>query len=487
MGPRRAAALHVDPPIAATDAQGLCMAEAENRFDVRLLRPVGATNDAVDELAAVLAPIIDQDSRNLGRNLRAGSFLAADGVSQREAEDLVAVLESLGARARIERADHGSGSDAVFAERRLFDGSEGAGVEGAWGSVVAQQAPPPRVFEGPPPRDQAPAGPDEALAFSDLDPMSSGSFPPTDPPAGPEVSAPPPQVWRPSPGPMRAAAPRPRALVAPPRANQGSLDDMGRAHTIDQPFPDSMDPVGALGSTGSVNEEPDTAIDFATYDTLPVGAEPVSSGPSQAAPPKVSPSGKGRASVTAAPRTWTPPKASDPEPTPLGSGQWQMRRPSPVGASLSASPGRPTASSRSAAPEVDAANRSTNRMIVISAVIMVALIVAIALTRSPSTTEQPDAASRSAGAIAPDPAAQPPDPDLAAAPDEADAASRRPPLEETLSVDELLAKGRLACANQMYDDCERMLYEVMRRDPSRREVYDLLVQISQRKKKRQRR
>ena len=62
------------------------------------------------------------------------------------------------------------------------------------------------------------------------------------------------------------------------------------------------------------------------------------------------------------------------------------------------------------------------------------------------------------------------------------APASRQPLGDGLDVDALMKKGRMACAQGLYNECEEIMHEVIARDPGNRDAYNLLVEASSQRK-----
>lgn len=62
-------------------------------------------------------------------------------------------------------------------------------------------------------------------------------------------------------------------------------------------------------------------------------------------------------------------------------------------------------------------------------------------------------------------------------------APARPPLGEGLDVPSLMKKGRMACNQGLYSECEEIMHEIISREPGNRDAYNLLVEAAQQRQR----
>jgi hypothetical protein len=59
----------------------------------------------------------------------------------------------------------------------------------------------------------------------------------------------------------------------------------------------------------------------------------------------------------------------------------------------------------------------------------------------------------------------------------------RPPLGDALDVPSLMKKGRMACNQGLFSECEEIMHEVISREPGNRDAYNLLVEAAQQRQR----
>ena len=370
--------------------------------------------------------------------------MAARGVRRQEAEELVAALESLGARVQLERAD----TEAPFVDsgRRLFTGGEDEDLSGSWNQVLSSPTPP-SVSLIPPP--VVPHDPREIVTIEPVDfaSVDVGGAPPI------AISGPPPRV---------AARSQNNAYRGP---FSGSTDD-----DISIP-PPRITPPPLLGKSANRS---DSMLEFATRDTAPVDGVESLVPPSRPKPRRSRGHEldglSGPLHIPDSPPILPEPvRAPPPRVIPAAEGEARRR---PV------TPARVTGSTRGPAERVEIAaessgSRPSSMVLGIAAVAIFALLGIIMLRGGDETTEM----NRSETAMAPSSGASPAAPGLADG-GEADGSPATDSVGTGLTTEQLLDKGKMACRQRMFAECERILYEVIRRDPNQREAYDLLVEAS---------
>jgi TM2 domain-containing membrane protein YozV len=62
-------------------------------------------------------------------------------------------------------------------------------------------------------------------------------------------------------------------------------------------------------------------------------------------------------------------------------------------------------------------------------------------------------------------------------------APARPPLGEGLDVPSLMKKGRMACNQGLFSECEEIMHEIIAREPGNRDAYNLLVEAAQQRQR----
>jgi TM2 domain-containing membrane protein YozV len=62
------------------------------------------------------------------------------------------------------------------------------------------------------------------------------------------------------------------------------------------------------------------------------------------------------------------------------------------------------------------------------------------------------------------------------------APTSRAPLGDALDVPALMKKGRMACNQGLFSECEEIMHEIISRDPGNRDAYNLLVEAAQQRK-----
>jgi hypothetical protein len=137
---------------------------------------------------------------------------------------------------------------------------------------------------------------------------------------------------------------------------------------------------------------------------------------------------------------------------------------------------------RYAAPDPNTRQSAMVSQLALGLVMIFGTVVLALVVRRPAPVPTPLRATASA----PVPASAPASSAAAstAAPVPPTAAASRLPLGDTLDVPALMRKGRMACNQGLFSECEEIMHEVIARDPGNRDAYNLLVDAAQQRKSR---